>query len=36
MFFIFYFHFSEEKVSSFLFSCISFTIFFIAGVGIRV
>ena len=25
MFIIFFFHFSEEKVSSFLFSCISFT-----------
>ena len=27
MFFIFFFHFSEEKVSSFLFSCISFKYF---------
>ena len=28
MFFIFFFHFSEEKVSSFLFSCISFKYFY--------
>ena len=27
MFFIFFFHFSEEKMSSFLFSCISFKYF---------
>ena len=29
MFFIFFFHFAEEKVSSFLFSCISFKYFFL-------
>ena len=29
MFFIFFFHFSEEKVSSFLFSCISFKYIFL-------
>ena len=36
MFFIFFFHFLKKKVSSFLFSCISFKYFFIAGVSVRV
>ena len=33
MFFIFFFHFSEEKVSSFLFSCIFFNFFLLALVS---